>query len=209
MDIIAHLGAVTRTVLSVEHAGKPARAVVASRAYKTTPDDLWDAITNAQRIPRWFLPITGDLKLGGRYQLNGNASGEITRCDAPTHLSLTWEFGGQLTWLDVVLSPSGDGGTYLELTHVAHVDDEKWAQFGPGAVGIGWDMTLMGLGEHISTNEAKDPGKAMAWMMSDEGKSFMRESNKKWRDANIAGGADVEQANESAKRTIAAYTGGA
>lgn len=209
MDIIAHLGAVTRSVLNVEHDGKPARAVVASRAYRTTQDDLWDAITSPDRIPRWFLPITGDLKLGGRYQLNGNASGEILRCDAPTHLAVTWEFGGQTTWLDVVLSPSGDGGTYLELTHVAHVDDEKWAEFGPGAVGIGWDMTLMGLGEHIITNTPNDPGKFMAWMMSDEGKAFMRDSNLRWRDANIASGADVAEATASADRTIAAYTGGA
>lgn len=207
MDIIAHLGAVTRTVLNTEHSGKPARTVVASRSYKTTATDLWDALTNAERIPRWFLPVSGDLKLGGRYQLKGNASGEITKCDAPTHLALTWEFGGETTWVDVVLSPSGDGGTYLELTHVAHVDDSKWTQFGPGAVGIGWDMTLLGLGEHIATKADNDGAKAMEWMVSAEGKDFMRQSSVGWRDAHIASGADVQQATEGANRTIAAYTG--
>src|SRR5882724_8555264 len=29
----------------------------------------WDAMTNAERIPRWFLPISADLRLSGRYQL--------------------------------------------------------------------------------------------------------------------------------------------
>ena len=36
-----------------------ARRVVA--AYATDADDLWDAVTNGERIPRWFLPISGDL----------------------------------------------------------------------------------------------------------------------------------------------------
>ena len=26
-------------------------------------------------FPRWFLPISGELRLGGRYQLTGNAGG--------------------------------------------------------------------------------------------------------------------------------------
>ena len=30
-------------------------------------DDVWDACTNPERIPRWFLPVSGDLRLGGRY----------------------------------------------------------------------------------------------------------------------------------------------
>ena len=57
--------------------------VVASRSYDTDIDDLWEAITNAERIPRWFLPITGELRLGGRYQLQGNAGGTITACEPP------------------------------------------------------------------------------------------------------------------------------
>ena len=43
------------------------------RTYETTIVDLWDAITSAERIPRRFLPISGDLRLGGRYQLEGHA----------------------------------------------------------------------------------------------------------------------------------------
>ncbi len=54
--------------------------------------ELWDAVTNAERIPRWFAAITGELKLGGRYQLEGNAGGDITRCDAPTAVDITWEY---------------------------------------------------------------------------------------------------------------------
>ena len=72
-DILRYVGAVTREVRSVEKDGRPARVVVAACSYDTSVEDLWDAITNAERIPRWFLPISGDLRLGGRYQLQGNA----------------------------------------------------------------------------------------------------------------------------------------
>ena len=44
---------------------------------------MWDAVTSAERIPRWFLPISGDLRLGGRYQLEGNAGGEVLECAPP------------------------------------------------------------------------------------------------------------------------------
>ena len=45
---------------------------------------MWDACTDPERIGRWFLPVSGDLRLGGRYQLEGNAGGEILRCEPPT-----------------------------------------------------------------------------------------------------------------------------
>jgi uncharacterized protein YndB with AHSA1/START domain len=66
-DIAGLIGAVTREVTGREHNGRPARVVRASRTYDTTMDDVWDAITSAERIPRWFLPVSGDLRLGGRY----------------------------------------------------------------------------------------------------------------------------------------------
>ena len=89
-DVASHLGAVTRTVSSLEVDGKPARAVTLERSYDTTAKDLWEALTNAERLPRWFLPVTGDLKLNGRYQLEGNAGGMITTCEPPERLGLTW-----------------------------------------------------------------------------------------------------------------------
>lgn len=80
-DAVRHAGAVVRSVEDREHEGKPARVVLASRRYATDIEDAWDALTNAERIPRWFLPISGDLRLGGRYQLEGNAEGSITECE--------------------------------------------------------------------------------------------------------------------------------
>jgi len=138
IDIAHHIGAVSRTVESRTHDGQPAHAVIASREYDTTVDDLWDALTSKERIPRWFLPVSGDLRLGGRYQLQGNAAGTITRCEPPRHLAVTWEFGGQVSWVDVRLAPTANGRAHLELQHVMPVPDATWDQYGPGAVGVGW-----------------------------------------------------------------------
>src|SRR5882724_9761276 len=49
-DIAGLIGAVTREVTGREHDGRPARVVRASRTYDTTMEDVWDAITNAERI---------------------------------------------------------------------------------------------------------------------------------------------------------------
>ena len=207
IDVIRTIGAVAREVGSREHEGRPARVVVATRTYDTAREDVWDAITNPERIPRWFLPVTGDFKLGGRYQLQGNAGGEITGCEPPRHLAATWEFGGEVSWLNVDLANDPNGRTRLVLEHVAHVDDERWNQYGPGAVGVGWDMALMGLDRHLESGAPVDPQAAMAWLGTPEGKDFISRSSEDWCRASIADGTGAEAAEAAAKRTTAFYTG--
>ena len=88
-EAVAYAGAIVRAVKSVERDGKPAKAVIATATYETSLEDLWDAVTTATRIERWFLPVSGELKLGGRYQLKGNAGGTVTACDAPRSFATT------------------------------------------------------------------------------------------------------------------------
>jgi uncharacterized protein YndB with AHSA1/START domain len=204
------LGAQFRRFENREHQGKPARVVVAVRTYDTDAGDLWDALTSRERIPRWFLPIEGDLKLGGRYQLQGNAGGTITRCEPPEALDLTWELGGGMSWVTVRLAPEGQR-TQLTLEHIVQASDADthWEKFGPGAVGVGWDLSLYGLGRHLQSGGAPvDHAAAHAWMMSEDGKAFMRASANAWADAHCAGGENPEVARRMAEQTIAAYTGG-
>ena len=80
-DVEGNLGAAERSVWSMERDGRPARAVTLSRSYATSVEDLWDAVTNGERIPRWFLTVGGELEPGGRYQLEGNAGGLVTACE--------------------------------------------------------------------------------------------------------------------------------
>jgi uncharacterized protein YndB with AHSA1/START domain len=206
MDVGRMVGAVSRVVGTREVDGRPARMVVAQRRYAGTIDEVWDALTNAERIPRWFLPVSGDLRLGGRYQFQGNAGGEITACDPPRMFAVTWEMHGQASWLTVRLTPAG-GVTDLELEHVAHVDDAFWDQFGPGAVGVGWDLALMGLAEHLTGKPAVVPANAAAWSMSDEGKAYAGGASSAWAEASIAAGTPADAAHAAAARTTAFYTG--
>src|SRR5262245_60011905 len=205
-DIAAWIGAVTREVRNIEHEGKPAAMVVAVREYDTDIADLWDAITSAERIPRWFLPISGELKLGGRYQLHGNAGGAITRCEPPRELAVTWEFAGGVSWVNVSLSELGKERTRLVLQHIAH-PEAHWEQFGPGAVGIGWELGLMGLARHLQSGAARPPESDPAWMSSPEAKRFMAQSAQGWGDAAIAAGESETQAHAAAERTRKFYSG--
>jgi uncharacterized protein YndB with AHSA1/START domain len=71
MDIDQETEVAAREVAAREVDGKPARVAILRRVYDTTVEDLWDALTNPERLPRWFLPVSGDLRLGGRYQFEG------------------------------------------------------------------------------------------------------------------------------------------
>src|SRR5690349_2733901 len=186
IDAADVLGLVTRTVRNFEKDGKPASAVTLTRLFETDVDYLWEALTSAERIPRWFLPVEGELRLGGRYQLKGNAGGTITACSPPTHFASTWEFGGAVSWIDVSLTPVR-GQARLTLEHTAILDDH-WKQFGPGAVGIGWDLALMGLARHLASRAPLDQATAMAWMGSPNGKEFMSQSGELWRAAHVESG---------------------
>jgi uncharacterized protein YndB with AHSA1/START domain len=207
IDVTEQINAVRRQVgTRVLEAGE-ARTVTVSQSYDAAVEDVWDACTNPERIPRWFLPITGDLRPGGRYQLQGNAGGTIERCDPPKSFAATWEIGDQLSWIEVRLSARAEGGTRLVLEHIAHVDDKLWDEFGPGAVGVGWDSGLLGLATHLSTGHSLDPQESMAWAMSAEGREFMTLASQRWCDASIAAGTDPADAHAAADRTTAAYTG--
>jgi uncharacterized protein YndB with AHSA1/START domain len=206
IDVAHQINAVARRVGARTLDAGEARTVVVSQTYRAALDDVWDACTNAERIPRWFLPITGDLRVGGRYQLEGNASGTIESCNPPNGFSATWEFGGSTTWIELRLTPLGDEETCFELEHIAHIDDETSVQFGPGAVGIGWDLSLLGLASHLGTGDGVTPADAAAWVASDEGREFMVLSGRAWGDAAAAAGDDPQAAAAAAQRTIEAYT---
>ena len=200
-----NLAATDRSVASLERDGQPARAVTLSRAYATTVDDLWDAVTNADRIPRWFAPVSGDLALGGRYQIEGNAAGTITECEPPSRCALTWEFAGDLSWVEARVSNEADGRARLTLTHTAHLS-EHWDTFGPGAVGVGWEMGFLGLALHLAHPDDPRPDEE-AFVASPDGRAFIVASSEGWGRASVAAGEDPEIAAASARRTTAFYTG--
>lgn len=204
-NVQEELRAVERSVSSLDVGGRAAHVVTLSRSYATTVENAWNAVTNAERIARWFLPVTGDLQPGGRYQLEGNAGGAITACEPPSHFALTWEFGGDVSWVEVCLWGGGDRRVRLTLAHTS-LHSEHWDRFGPGAAGVGWELGLMGLAAHLERPEEARTDEA-AFVASSEGRALMAGSSEAWGRAAIAAGAEPEAARAAAQRTTAFYTG--
>jgi uncharacterized protein YndB with AHSA1/START domain len=193
IDIVHEIDAIRREVGTGQLPAGDARVVRLRRDYDAPIDDVWDALTNPERIARWFLPVTGDFRAGGRYQLEGNAGGEIVSCERPHRLQVTWVYGdptdpAAASDVEVRLLTAGEGTT-LELEHTAIVPDEMWTEFGPGAVGVGWDMAMLGLALHLRTG-GKAVDDAEAWQLSAEGRDFSARSSSGWGAANEAAGAD-------------------
>ena len=206
VEVTGQLNSVRRTVGARQFDTGEVRTVTLRLSYDAEVSDVWDACTNPERIPRWFLPISGELRVGGHYQLEGNAGGSVEECEPPHRFAATWEFGGTVSWIRLELSADPAGGTVFELEHIGCADDERWAEFGPGQVGVGWDMALKALTEHLVSGAAIDPKDGAAWMVSPEGREFMTLSSVRWGEASIAAGTDPAQAKAAADRTTAAYT---
>jgi uncharacterized protein YndB with AHSA1/START domain len=207
IDIVRQIEAVQREVGSGRIPAGEGRAIRLRRTYDAPIADVWDALTNPDRIGRWFLPISGDFRLGGRYQLEGNAGGEILVCDRPNRLRITWAYAetgnpADVSELEVRLSAASDDATVLELDHTAVVPDEMWAEYGPGAVGVGWDQGLLGLELHLRGGAIDDP---TAWQLSAEGRDFATRSSEAWGAANVAAGADPAAAERAVVNSTAFY----
>jgi uncharacterized protein YndB with AHSA1/START domain len=205
VDVADQVDAVRRTVGRQTVDGHPVH--VLSLALETDADagELWAAVTSAKRLQQWFLPVTGDLRAGGRYALEGNASGTIEACDPPRSFAATWEFGGDTSRIAVTVEAVDDQRSRLTLVHRTDADDPTWAEHGPGATGIGWDLSLLGLVLYLAAGGATDPAEA-AWAGEDDGLRFLHLSGEAWHDADVAAGTDPADARLRADRTIGAYT---
>ena len=177
IDIVREIEAVQREVGSGRlAAGEGQRRPPAARPTTPPIDDVWDALTNPERIGRWFLPISGDFRLGGRYQFEGNAGGEILACERPNRLKVTWVYGevtepADVSEVEVRLSPVDERTRPASSSSTsAIVPDEMWDEFGPGAVGVGWDG---GSSAWRSTSAAARRRRPEAWQLSDEGRDFV------------------------------------
>ncbi|PJI90928.1 SRPBCC domain-containing protein [Luteimicrobium subarcticum] len=220
-DLTAQIGSVARTVDVRTVDGALQDEVVLAQSFAADLDTVWQAVSRTDRITQWFLPVTGELVDGGRYAVEGNASGTVLDCRAPHRFEVTWEFAGEVTWVTVELAREGedgplevgpadppvvgDAGTRLTLVHRLP-RAPQWESFGPAAVGIGWDSALLGLARHLA---AGSTGGRLApeWVQSTGGLDFLEASGRAWGHAHAASGVADDVAHAAAGRTVAAYTG--
>lgn len=174
IDIIDQLKAIHREVAKRPSEDGEVISVLVRREYDAAVGDVWDAVTDPVRVKRWFLPLSGDLRVGGKFQLEGNAGGEILDCQPPRRLRVT--FGGPASLVELRLTANGDDRTALELEHTVPV---AFAGSGAGAlfVGPGWDGGFLALDLYLRGEVADDP---VAAASSPEGIEFSRQSVHAW-----------------------------
>ena len=197
IDIASRLDANRREVRRDEETV----AVLLFREYDATVEDVWDAMTDPDRLRRWFLPVTGDLRVGGRFQTEGNAGGEILACDAPRLLRVT--FGDASSIVEVRITAGGAERAALELEHSVPL---ALAGSGAGALfaGPGWDPALVNLALHLADPAAETPGVADG---SPEGLELARLSIDGWVSAIEASGtATAEETAAAREMAVAQFT---
>jgi uncharacterized protein YndB with AHSA1/START domain len=101
-----------------------ARVAVFTRTYDAPIEDVWDACTDPDRLRRWYVPVTGDLRVGGTFQQAMMGSGTIVRCEPPHRLTVSLGDRG-VDEIDVRLSPGAAGATVLELQHATTLDQHE------------------------------------------------------------------------------------
>jgi uncharacterized protein YndB with AHSA1/START domain len=202
IDIASQLKAIHRQVeqhLPADGSGEVV-SVLLRRSYDAPVDDVWEAMTQPYRIKRWFMPISGDLRVGGSFQLEGNAGGEILTCEPPRLLKVS--FGGPTSIVELRLTPDGDSDTVLELEHTVPIE---MAQSGAGAlwVGPGWDGALLGLGLFLRGEAIGDP---VAAAHSPEALEFSKQSVHAWVEViKDSGTATAEQLAAATEVSLAQF----
>jgi uncharacterized protein YndB with AHSA1/START domain len=192
IDTTSQIDAIRRSVTRQPSDAGEVVSVLLRRHYRASAQDVWDAIADPNRMKRWFLPVSGNLREGGDFQLEGNAGGRILRCDPPRLLRVT--FGSETSIVEVRLTPTGDEETSLELEHTVPI---ALAGSGAGAlyVGPGWDGTVMAPGLYTAGVITDDP---VAAASSPEALEFSRQSVVAWtaaiRESGTADGEEIDAA---------------
>lgn len=132
--------------------------MVYEEVYATDRDDLWDAVTSPERLARWMARYTGELRLGGRWEVASDddgpwGRGEVIACDPPAGFVTTWHATGEEPTELTVRLESVPEGTRLVLDHAG----VQSLFYGPG-----WQTYLERLATHVA-DPAADPGGEDAW----------------------------------------------
>ena len=200
IDITNQIDAIERHVTRRQGPDGEEVAVLIRRSYDAPNMEVWDALTDPERMKRWFYPVKGDLRPGGTFQLEGNAGGEIKRCEPPRLLQVT--FGGPTSLVELRLSPDGEERTLLELEHTVPI---AFAMSGAGSlyVGPGWDGAFVGLDLYLNGVVADDP---VAAANSPEALELSTQSVHAWITAvEASGSATADEIAAAAEMSFATF----
>jgi uncharacterized protein YndB with AHSA1/START domain len=146
---------------SVDGAG----VVLIQDRYDTDIEDLWDAITDPDRLVRWYGRVEGDLRPGGQFRVHVEAAdieslGRVDACEPPRRLRVSvretdesYQSGHGVPphdeSIEVTLTEAGD---QTDLTIEVHgMPLEKVAFYG-----VGWQMHAENLATYLTGRERAD-----------------------------------------------------
>jgi uncharacterized protein YndB with AHSA1/START domain len=104
------------------------------RSFDASITEVWQAITDSDRLARWAFPGTLEQRVGGSVRFDygdaGEGLGTVLRWDEPTLLEYEWGEGETRWHIRFALSESESGGTTLTFDHL--LPDATRAEFAAG-----------------------------------------------------------------------------
>ena len=132
--------------------------------YDTDIDDLWSAVTDPDRLARWFGEVDGELSQRGEFRVHiadaGDRTGQVEACEPPQRLVVTtretdesYRRGQGVPPFDAVweLTLTADGDRTILVIEVKGMPLEKIAFFGAG-----WQIHAENLAAYLAGREPDD-----------------------------------------------------
>jgi uncharacterized protein YndB with AHSA1/START domain len=121
-------------------------------------DDVWSALTERERLARWYGEIEGELRVGGTFRARLHASGwegtgRVEECEPPRRLLVVSKEADEPNEDSTELTFTGDGdgdGTVLVVEQRGLPLDLLWAY------GAGLQIHVEDLAAHIAGRERDD-----------------------------------------------------
>lgn len=127
------------------------RGVRFERRLAAPVDEVWDALTRADRLARWLAPGAIEARAGGSVRLDfgqgGSVAGRVIRCEPPSLLEFEWRFPGETeSVVRFDLSPAGEE-TLLVLDHRLLAAEHATGY------SAGWHAYLAALDDHLASRD--------------------------------------------------------
>ena len=124
--------------------------------YATDIDDLWSALTDPDRLARWFGQIDGDLRPGGEFRMYLEASGwdgtgRVEACEPPSRLLVTTKEVTEPFHKTVEATLTADGDHTVLAIEVRGMPLDKIAFYGAG-----WQIHTENLAVYLAGREPGD-----------------------------------------------------
>jgi len=126
--------------------------------FGTGIDDVWSALTEPQRLVRWYGEVAGDLRVGGEFHVrhaDGERTGHVDACVPPRHFRIRLRDAdarpGQPEEIVMGFDLTIEGGQTILVVEVSGLPVPLLAAYGTGV-----QIHVEHLADHISVRESDD-----------------------------------------------------